>query len=50
MIFAVMHQDAPAAGKRRALADQPKKRDDWRGFYRQDFLESLRSLMPLGAI
>ena len=50
MIFAVMHQDAPAACKRRAFASRPKKRNDRRVFGRQDFVESLRSLAPLGAI
>ena len=50
MIFAVMRQDALAAGKRRALADRPKERNGRMIFDRQNFAESLRSLMPLSAI
>ena len=50
MIFAVMCQDAPAAGEWRALADRSEKRSGQRVFCRQDFLESLHSLAPLGAI
>ena len=50
MIFAVMRQHTPAAGKRRAFAGLPRKRNDRRVFCRQDFLESLRSLALLGAI
>ena len=50
MIFAVMRQDAPAAGEWRALVDRSEKRSGQRFFCRQSFLESLHSFMPLGAI